>query len=201
MLDRELLALQTLSYGYWRAAVNTTYEKSLTDPQRPGRTYRITVTVIEEPARPDAVRVAVSLRPRWGRQMERRAFVIGPTSVSECPTESELMARRGVDERRQHQRVTGLPSGHWQQGQAVHPAPMADVSVGGCYVLQADVAPVGRIGVSLELLPPTDPLHLSATVMHVQPGMGFGTQFAGLTTAQRRMLSRTLKQLGTDQAR
>ena len=135
LLDAELAELCALPYSYWRAALNTTYEKTVTESPPGRRTSRLTVSVIKQAAGSEDIRVTLTLRRQWGVSRLRRALVIGPTglverlSVVEAPAAIE---RPVAHNRRTHLRVSGLPPGTWHHGQAVHEAPFADVSVGGC---------------------------------------------------------------------
>ena len=55
--------------------------RRLMDPAPRGRAYRVKVTVIEEPAQPEAFRVSVTLRGAWGFRVYRGGFVIGPAGL------------------------------------------------------------------------------------------------------------------------
>ena len=196
LLDAELAELWGLPYSYWRAAVNTTYAKTVTESPPGRRTSRLTVSVIERAPGSEDMRVSLTLRRPWGVSYLRRTLVIAPTGRVEPLSDDEAPVadgRPGAADFRQHLRVTGLPPGTWQQGQAVHEAPFADVSVGGCYILQSlGAAPAGRIGVQLCLPSQDDPIRVSATVVHAQPGLGFGVQFTDLRHTHRQALDRTV---------
>ena len=47
LLDAEVAELCALPYSYWQTALNTTYEKHVTELVPGRRTYRLTVSVIE----------------------------------------------------------------------------------------------------------------------------------------------------------
>ena len=44
-------------------------------------------------------------------------------------------------------------------------------------------------------VPPADHIRVSATVVHAQPGIGFGVQFIDLTNMHRQALSHTVARL------
>ena len=195
LLDAELAELCALPYSYWRAALNTTYEKTVTESPPGRRTSRLTVSVIKQAAGSGHSRHADAPasvgcqpapsrprdRPDWSRrETERRRGAsrdrtpgrpqppdapacLGPTAGDVAPRPSRP---RGAVRGRQRRRLLILQS--------------------------VDAAPTGRIGVRLMLPPPDDALRVSATVVHAQPGMGFGVQFTDLTHTHRQALHRTV---------
>ena len=198
LLNAELAALGGVPYGQWREALNTTYEKRMTDPTAPGRHCRLTVSAAECDPISEEIRVTVTLTRAWGLRSHRRSFVIPPAELverSRAPDVATPVAPQATRERRQHLRMTWLPLGSWRQGDAVREVSIADLSIGGCFCLSADTAPTGRIGVHLALPPPTDPIDVSATVVRAQPGTGFGAQFTDLPAIHRQALSQTAARL------
>ena len=79
LLDAEVAELCALPYSYWQTALNTTYEKHVTESAPGRRTYRLTVSVIERMSGSQDILVTLTLRRLWGVNRFRRSLVIGPT--------------------------------------------------------------------------------------------------------------------------
>ena len=82
LLDAELAELWGLPYSYWRAAVNTTYAKTVTESPPGRRTSRLTVSVIARAPGSEDMRVTLTLRRPWGVSYLRRTLVIAPPVAS-----------------------------------------------------------------------------------------------------------------------
>ncbi len=99
--------------------------RRLMDPAPRGRAYRVKVTVIEEPAQPEAFRVSVTLRGAWGFRVYRGGFVIGPAGLIVRPRvagETDRNEPASAKDRRQHVRVTRMAQGTWRHRQEDHVA-------------------------------------------------------------------------------
>ena len=170
------------------------------DPAPRGRAYRVKVTVIEEPAQPEAFRVSVTLRGAWGFRVYRGGFVIGPAGLIVRPRvagETDRNEPASAKDRRQHVRVTRMAQGTWRHRQEDHVATRG-YRVGGCYVLPSLDAPSGHVGLRLNLSPSPESIRVGGTVTHAQRGVGFGVRFIDVTTTQSRALLRSVEQLRSD---
>lgn len=104
------------------------------------------------------------------------------------------MPQADRQERRIHRRA-GPFEGAWGGAAGVSGVRIADLSEGGCFV-ESLSAPTEGDGVIVRLaLTPSSEVTVEGHVTKVEPGLGFGVQFAELKTEQREAIREAVRNL------
>ena len=90
-------------------------------------------------------------------------------------------------DRREHPRVVKRFEGGWRGASGRGLCTVTDLSLGGCF-LETRAAPAKGEGTAVALQFGAHEISLQGDVVYVEPGMGFGVRFNGLTNAEQSRL-------------